>query len=518
MTCVAAATGAAPAPAQAQAQASAARGAVVRTDGGPVRGTLTADQRSFQGIPYAAPPVGELRWRSPQPPSPWADVRDATRPGNFCAQTPDPLFGQPAHHTEDCLYVNVTTPRKATRPLPVMVWLHGGSFTHGAGHLYDPAWFVKQGDVVVVTVNYRLGAFGFFGHADLPGSGAFGLEDQQAALRWVQRNIRAFGGNPRNVTLFGESAGGMSTCAHLASPRAAGLFHKAIIQSGACTVNWPRNLLGPGTPDGATLYGSPEEVRTLGAALMAGRGCATVDCLRAVPAADLLADPKAAALSRPMYGSAVLPEHPATALKAGRTHRVPLMMGATRDEDRLFAAATSPNGITAEQYRSLLDTAFAHNAPRVAERYPLADYESPGVAWATVSTDRVWSCPTLTANRSAAPRMPVYGFEFADRGAPEIIPPVPGLPLGAYHGSDVLFLFPFAPEKMNEAQHALSRQVIAYWTRFARTGDPNGPGSPHWARFRAGGDAVQAFEPGPGGVRRIDFDDRHQCGFWDSLR
>ncbi|GII96015.1 carboxylic ester hydrolase [Sinosporangium siamense] len=494
------------------------RDSVVRTDSGPVRGTVTADKRLFEGIPFAAPPVGDLRWRSPQPVTPWTEPRDATRPGNTCAQLPQ--LGSVRSESEDCLYLNVTTPRRTNRPLPVMVWVHGGGFTSGSGDFYDASWLVNQGDVVVVTVNYRLGVFGSFSHPDLPGSGAFGLEDQQAALRWVKRNARAFGGDPRNVTVFGESAGALSICAQLTSPSAAGLFHRAIMQSGTCTVNWPKNGLYPGTPEGATLFSSPEEAAGIATQLMAGRGCQSIDCLRAIPAAGangLLDDPTAQLLSRPVYGTAVLPEDPKRAFTAGRFHRMPLMMGTTRDEERLFVLFTRPGGIDAAQYASLVADSYGDNAAKVTAQYPLSDYESPAVAWSTLATDRVWSCPTLTADRIAAKRAPVYGFEFADRTVPTLGPEMPELPWGAYHGSDLLFLFPLVADRLTEAQRTMSRQIIAYWTRFARTGNPNGHGTPHWPRFRDQAKPVQAFEPGPGGIQPIDFSARHKCGFWDRL-
>jgi carboxylesterase type B len=198
---------------------------IVRTGTGSVSGTIIDAQRSFQGIPFAAPPIGENRWRDPQPARPWQGVLKADKPGPRCEQS------------EDCLYLNVTTPLQAANR-PVLVWIHGGSFTSGAGSDYGVDQLVRNGSVVV-TINYRLGAFGYFGFPGLDGSGAFGLSDQQAALGWVQRNIRQFGGNPNNVTLFGASAGGLSTCAQLTSPRTRGLFHRAIIQSGPCQFGVP---------------------------------------------------------------------------------------------------------------------------------------------------------------------------------------------------------------------------------------------------------------------------------------
>lgn len=211
---------------------------VAQTDRRPVRGVVGEDFRVFHGIPYAAPPVGELRWRPPQPAPRWREPLDATAPRNECAQTPH--FNWPGSDHEDCLFLNVTTPRHTHDRLPVMVWIHGGGFTNGTGSDHDARKLAVEGDVVVVTINYRLGPLGFLALPSLseenPGiqSGNYGIEDQQAALRWVRHNATAFGGDPGNVTIFGGSSGSGSVCAHLVSPTAAGLFHRAIMQSFAC--------------------------------------------------------------------------------------------------------------------------------------------------------------------------------------------------------------------------------------------------------------------------------------------
>jgi para-nitrobenzyl esterase len=216
---------------------------IVMTGSGPVRGVRGPAVDSYQGIPYAQPPTGDLRWRAPRPVRPWTTAIDATTPGPACAQN-EP--GKPAGTTlpgsgEDCLYLNVTTPRGQRRP--VIVWIHGGGNTAGTGSEYDATRMATRGDVVVVTINYRLGVFGFFGYPGLSGSGAFGLQDQQAALRWVRANAAAFGGDPGNVTVAGESAGGVDICAQLTAPGSAGLFARAILQSGSC-----RNRIPTRTP------------------------------------------------------------------------------------------------------------------------------------------------------------------------------------------------------------------------------------------------------------------------------
>src|SRR5215469_802584 len=271
-------------------------GPVTGTDNGPVRGLAVGAVNEFLGIPYAAPPVGALRWQPPQPAASWSGVRDATRFGPHCPQGATP-FGQ-ASTSEDCLYLNVFTPshKQAGSHFPVMVWIHGGALITGESNDYDPSALVADG-VTVVTINYRLGALGFLAHpalADANGqSGDYGLMDQQAALRWVQRNIASFGGNPGNVTIFGESAGGLSTLSQVASPQAKGLFERAIVESGSY------NLTQAPLPD----------AEAAGEAFAASAGCAsqTAACLRSLPVSTILASENIAGYT-PNINTEVLPE------------------------------------------------------------------------------------------------------------------------------------------------------------------------------------------------------------------
>ncbi len=496
---------------------------VVVTDAGPVRGTVAADYRLFQGIPYAAPPVGELRWRSPRPVSPWTEPRDATAPGSRCPQVGDEYNG-PRSEDEDCLFLDVTTPRPAdpASPKPVMVWIHGGGLVGGAGSDHDGRRLAVAGDVVVVTVNYRLGILGFFAHPELT-NGGYGLEDQQAALRWVRDNITAFGGDPGNVTLFGESGGAVSVCAHLTSPTAAELFHRAIIQSGGCIGDAPANTFFPGVPEFAT-WPTIEEIEGIGAAVAAGAGCGdpatAVACLRALPAADLLVG--TAIFTRPGSGTPLLPESPELALNEGRFHQVPVLAGHTRDEGTMWAAF-HPQPITAAYYQEQLAIAFGDDAGRIAAEYPVADYDTPGLAWAAVVTDRVWACPTLAGHRLFAADVPTFVYRFDDRNAPRIFPETPEIPLGAYHASELLYLFATvglgAPEPLTAGQRELSTQMIQYWANFARSGDPNGPGLPAWEPFTNDDPVpiVQGLAPGAAGIDAIDAIAEHRCDFWAEL-
>jgi carboxylesterase type B len=310
------------------AAARATAGDVVPTDTGVVRGSSADGMRQFLGIPYAAPPVGELRWQPPQPAQRWQGVRDATQFANHCPQPPTP-FGV-ASVTEDCLYLNVYTPEGKRRGWwrPVMVWFHGGALFLGESDDYGPARLVDEG-VVVVTVNYRLGILGFLAHPALSaessygGSGNYGIMDQQAALRWVRRNISRFGGDPHNVTIFGESAGGLSVHTHLASPESNGLFHRAIIQSGAYALDQP-----------------PLEIAELGGtAFAAATGCGdqSAGCLRSLTVEEILANQSSAGFI-PNLDGRVLQQTIRRALASGEFNRVPVMQGTTHDEWRLFVA------------------------------------------------------------------------------------------------------------------------------------------------------------------------------------
>jgi para-nitrobenzyl esterase len=485
---------------------------VVRTDAGQVRGTAHSEDgagyRTFEGIPYAAPPVGDLRWSSPRPAQPWTGVRDATQPSGPCAQS---AGGGSPSTTEDCLYLNVTTP-DTRRPKPVMVWLHGGGLSWGSGSVFDPHRLAVRGDVVVVTVNYRLGLFGFLGHEGLADSGAYGLEDQQAALRWVQRNAAAFGGDPRRVTLFGESGGAWAVCGQLTAPGSRGLFHRAIIQSGTCASSPPANGIRYGD-EPMSSFRSLAAAHADGAALAAAHGCddaaTAVACLRALTPDELNTGYDSMVMSSVAYGTRILPEHPSAALAAGRFNRVPVITGTTRDEGRL-ATAYSEQPFTEDVYQRLLGEAYGDQAARVGARYPSSAFGSPGLAWSAVLTDGVWACAQLSDARRATRWAPVYGFEFADRQAPTGYFDFPAdLPPGAFHSSEVAYLLDvegFVPD-FTQAQLRLADRMIGYWSRFAATGDPG------WPRLRDSN--VQSLAPGA--IQQVDYAATHDCGFWANV-
>ncbi|MFC6019480.1 carboxylesterase/lipase family protein [Plantactinospora solaniradicis] len=513
--------------------------AVVRTDSGPVRGTVAADHRVFQGIPYAAPPEGPLRWQPPQPVTRWVEPRDATRPGPACPQANGFLGDEPSI-TEDCLYLNVTTPtRRDGRDRPVLLWLHGGGFFSGSGHIYGSQRLATAGDVVVVTVNYRLGVFGFLAHPGLDGpnpdqsSGNYGLQDQQAALRWISRNIAAFGGDPGNVTVAGESAGAVSTCAHLAAPGSAGLFHRAVIQSGPCalTTQWPYL-------DGGNWVARPRaEAERMATGVLTALGCpvapdaAAVACLRREdPSSEdssverLLAASNGGYGFGPVVGPGVLPVNPVEAIRTGRFNRVPVLHGTTRDEHITFQAALEAMAggqpTTEESYVAELTGFFGpERAAQVLDRYPVSRYGSAGLAAATVWTDSAWACPARTTNQLLSRHVPTYAFEFADEQAPWFsAAPAPTYPTGAFHAAELQYLFDDEqfPGPQTADQRHLSDQMVRYWARFAHTGNPNGPGLPTWPRMSPASDRVQVLAPGPGGIGQVDLGREHACGFWRS--
>ncbi|MWK33739.1 carboxylesterase family protein [Actinomadura sp. J1-007] len=497
---------------------------VISTDAGAVRGKLTASARLFQGIPYAAPPEGPLRWASPQRAASWSGIRDATEPGNRCAQA-EGLIDE-ASITEDCLYLNVTTPRHSSaRKLPVMVWIHGNGFINGAGSLYDAQRLANAGNVIVVSPNYRLGIFGFLAHPALDHgaarhlSGNFGLEDQQAALQWVQRNASAFGGDRANVTIFGESAGGTSVCSHLAAPGSAGLFQKAIIQSAECTGRkW-----SPGPPTWFPLPRAEREQHGLDVAseLDCPEVRAAAACLRKI-APEVLAKWSDRGLgSGPTTGGGVLPISPQKAFATGHFNRVPIIEGTTRDEHHLFTAAieaAAGKETTDASYRDELHTLFGPtDAARILARYPSDHFHSAGEALSTVVTDWAWACPVIDRNRALSAHAPLYAYEFSDENAPWFTTlKKPNFPTGAFHGGELQYLFDDKqlPGPATSAQRKLSDQMMRYWSQFAHTGNPNGHDLPKWSPFQ-GREHVQSLAPDA--IGPVDLAQEHQCAFWATI-
>jgi|HubBroStandDraft_1064217.scaffolds.fasta_scaffold00040_31 para-nitrobenzyl esterase len=484
----------------------------VKTPSGTIEGVAVPGYVEFLGIPYAAPPIGALRWMPPQPAAPLADPFQATSFAPHCAQVASP-FGI-ASNSEDCLYLNIYVPDGSSpNPFqrhPVMVWFHGGAFVVGESDDYGASKFIAQNDTIVVTVNYRLGALGFlalpaFAAENSAGiTGNYAIQDQQFALKWVRQNIAAFGGDPENVTIFGESAGGAAVVAHLVSPTAAGLFQRAIIESGS-----------------ALTLPTQASAETQGEAFAAAVGCpgATAACLRAVPVATLLADQGSGA--NPVIDGHVIPVSPGIAFSDGRFNHVPILNGTNHDEFRLFVALDFNfvgGPITAAEYPAVIAAEVGTAAvPAVMAHYPLSDYPSPDLAVATLITDGFFSCPALTLDQLASKFVPVFAYEFADENAPELFLPPTTFPYGAAHASEIQYLFALPQTaSYTAAQLTLSETMDRYWTSFASEGAPDFAVVPGWPRFSARLGNFQSLVPSTP-TQTVDFATDHNCAFWAAL-
>jgi para-nitrobenzyl esterase len=487
------------------------------TDVGRLRGIADGDVVRFRGVPYAAAPVGERRWAPPEPVAPWPGEREAIRSGAPCAQAAaDVPEGSTA---EDCLYLDVTAPAPPGNSRPVMVWLHGGGFTGGSGSEFDPRRMAVEGGAVVVTVDFRLGIMGYLALSGMPGGGTFGLADQQEALRFLRRNAAAFGGDPRNITVFGESGGGIAVCAQLTSPPARGLFDRAILQSaGPCVTDLPPGGAGRGAP-AVSFWRSLADVEDDGLRAAARLGCpdptSALACLRELPVERVLTEHTTFAAAA--VGGKLLPTDPHDALRAGDVAPVPVLTGFNRDESRLMAGAMALLGqpIRDEEYPDLITAGFGDRAADVLQQYPLDRYTTGAEAWAAVHTDRGWACPQLIANDALALHTPVHAYEFADRTAPPYIPFLPGaLNPGAAHASELAYLFDVADKPIDihgnrvpltVEQLALSSRMIRSWTEFARTGDSGGPQwRPDTRKAMSFGGAFPVGRPWT----------QHRCDFW----
>ncbi|MCG6922742.1 MAG: carboxylesterase family protein [Acidobacteria bacterium] len=498
---------------QVQAQATD----VVQTDKGAVRGTVKTTYTEWLGIPYAAPPVGELRWKAPQPAASWSGVRDATRPGNACVQGTgwDPGYERPTL-TEDCLYLNVYRPHGATEenPVPVFFWIHGGGLRGGAGFDTDPRKFVTQGDVVFVTHNYRLGAMGFLSapsltKEDADAVGNYGMLDQQAALRWVNANIRKFGGDPERVTIAGQSAGGRSTCMQLVSPTNKGLFAGAVHQSGSCS---------------AVPLAEDEERGTKFAEALGCTDPATAaTCLRAKSAADILATQDKVSISTTVFGSKHFPLHPTEAVRTGQFNQVPVMIGQTHDErtQSMFARRDYVGRpVTKTQYVEEIREEYGAHADAVLEQYPVSAYWSPTVALSTVDGDQS-SCRRLALFGHFAAHTPTYAYEFDEQDPPPFVSIWrlhTTFRFGATHVNELGYIFDYLRQALpfSSAQGELSNQMISYWTTFVKTGDPNGDFVPDWPRYSPETQEIMSLKAA-GSKVKTDYAQDHKCGFWASI-
>jgi para-nitrobenzyl esterase len=460
-----------------------AAGPRARTEAGWVAGSASGGVAAYLGIPYAAAPVGGLRWRPPRPAARWKGVRAATAFAPACMQTGVSMPGEtPPKTSEDCLYLNVWTPLHGTvKPAPVMVWIHGGGYANGATSmpLYRGDRLARRG-VVFVSLAYRLGPFGFLAHPGLTaespsgGSGDYGLMDQIAALRWVRRNIAAFGGDPGRVTILGQSAGAMSVSLLMASPKAAGLFQRAVAQSGG--VFEPLQLA-----PSYQLRGAEQE----GVAYARSLGAGSVAALRRLPAEKLLGG-LAAQVSHPVIGPAVLPRSPYQAYVEGRQNDVPILIGSNAEE---AASLVDLGKVRAGSFAEDIRRAWGPLPPALIDAYPHADDAEARKARAGFERDLrfawdMWAWARLQARFS---RRPAFYYRFSQR------PPFPKDSVragwGASHFAELWYMFDHLdqePWAWTVADRRLADVMTRYWVNFARDGDPNGPGLPAWPAFRAG--------------------------------
>ncbi|MCW8985096.1 MAG: carboxylesterase family protein, partial [Thermoanaerobaculales bacterium] len=466
---------------------------IVTIDSGTISGTMDAGVRVFRGIPYAAPPVGDWRWKPPQPVEPWEGVRECTDFGCSCVHVPyppdsmwtGPEWGDPAEQSEDCLHLNVwTTASSPQEKLPVMVWIHGGSLKHESGSVgaYGGANLARKG-VVAVTINYRLGAFGYLAHPELTresehqSSGNYGVLDQIAALEWVQRNIAAFGGDPDRVTIFGESAGSWSVNFLVASPLARGLFHRAIGQSGAG--------FGPMVHLGEERSGlqSAEQTGVAFAELLGSAdGPASLEAMRAAPATEILAkfDEVPGAYVGPVVGGWVFPDEIHTIFEQGRQNRVPVIVGSNADEGSMYAGPDAP--ATVEDFRLVAKKRYGDFADELLDAYPVTDDSDVRDTFVASVGDaiftwemRMWARMTGTVDADA------WLYHFTR------VPPIAQSDIyGSHHGAEIVYvignfhLASFTPEPEDER---LAETMSGYWVNFAATGDPNGEGLPEWPAY-----------------------------------
>lgn len=471
----------------------------VTIDAGALAGQTAGGVTAFKGIPYAQAPVGPLRWRAPQPVAPWSGVRAATAFGADCAQHPfggdaAPLGVTPA---EDCLYLNVWRPAAAaSKPLPVMVWLHGGGFVNGGSSpaMYDGAGFARRG-VVLVSLNYRLGRFGFFAHPALRAEagmrdmlGNYGYMDQLAALCWVQRNVAAFGGDPKNVTLFGESAGGASVLALMTTPLSTGLFHKAIVESGG-----GRGALLPMRDMRDDKPGLPSAeavgIAFAKSARIDGDDSAALAKLRALPADRIVAGLDMGSMFNPTYtggpvrdGQIVI-DTPDAIIRRGGQLKVPVMIGAT--------SADLGGGRVKD--KTTLFAAFGPHAARAQAAYDPNGNTPLDLLASAVGADRVMVEPArLVARLVSSQGLPAYVFRFS-YVAQAIRADTPG----ATHASELPFVFDTVRarygDKTTQEDLAAANRTISYWVAFARQGNPNTAGLPHWPRMTPSGDTLLNF-------------------------
>lgn len=483
----------------------------VETAQGAVTGVIdeTRSLWKYLGIPYAAPPTGELRWQAPHPPQVRSERLDAHEIGPACPQNQEVITGASLPWDEDCLTLNVWRPAELNGPLPVMVWIHGGAFIvggsnqHVAGkYLYDGASLAAEG-VIVVTLNYRLGALGFLAH-DAFETTNFGLLDQLAALEWIKANIEAFGGDPEQVTIFGESAGAVSICALMTSSRGTGLFHRAILQSGYCPEDVP------------TLTAAREQGERLSRRVGCGNAVDQAQCLRGKPVSEILDaltspvnDWFANEAFGPILDGELLSQSPAFVMRTGQGMDIPMIMGVNADEGTVFMRPRS--NLSAEAYVDLVEDYFEHMADEVLTEYPVESYDFPWLGIAEIIGDLGFVCPTRWAVEAHSGHgRQTYHYHFTHVTVPGELYRV-----GAFHGSEIPFIFnTFGVFHPTPEEVELAQTMRAFWLDFARGEDLDGTHDVAWPSYDTQDDASLEFSSN---LRVVSGWRAARCAFWKTI-
>ena len=464
--------------------------APVKVEGGLLQGTSEDGLTVYRGVPFAAPPVGEQRWRAPQPAAKWEGVKQADKFGARCYQGGR---GAPGVDTsEDCLYLNVWSPAKSsTDRIPVLVWIYGGGFSAGATSepTYSGEKLARRG-VVLVSIAYRVGQMGFFAHPELSAensnhvSGNYGLLDMISGLEWVQRNIAAFGGDPRHVTIFGESAGGIAVSMLCASPLAKGLFHGAISQSGGS--------FGPPRP-GATQPGENmkrlADAESSGAAYARSAGAASIEDLRKIAADKLPAGGRGGGMSWPIVDGYVIPDDQYKLYSAGKFNDTPILVGYNSDEGQSFTRVATP-----EEYVASVKARYGPFADRLLKAYPPGEGKVAKTA-RDLARDSAFGWHTWIWARLQSEKGKGKAYLYCFDQHPDYPPDSPRAGYGSPHGQDVAYVF----QHLNSSQatpsdHAISDAMAAYWTNFAKHGDPNGQVVAQWPAFRDANPVAMWFQ------------------------
>ncbi len=498
--------------------ASAASQPLAQTEQGWLQGITVGDVDQFRGVPYAAPPLGALRWQPPQPPQPYPGVRDASAFGASCVGR---STAPPA--SEDCLYLNVYRPAHAGegKDMPVLVYIHGGGFAGGSGAGYDGTPIASANDMVVVMINYRLGPLGWLASSALDAeaggaSGNYGFLDMLQALRWLKRNVRAFGGNPENVTIAGTSAGGISVCALVTAPIGdEHLFRGGIMESAECT-------------HGSAFIVTHATAVARGDAFAAKLGCTdpatAAACLRAAPASAIVgATAGLPSLAAANVGGALLAKHPIDAIPETE-HMVPVLVGAVHDETKAAPVATTGFPGTEAGYLKYLTNAFGAAAPLVAAQYPVGDFGDPAYAAGAAASDSgypsgIGVCPMLLELGDALSRVTkTYAWEMNDPNGGSLGAVPAGFQVGSEHASNTRFLYDAAiqaPPRTPE-QDAMGARMIRYWGTFAHNAIPGGA-ELDWPRFDKTRQVIRFQPSGDALVPETTASAEHRCSFWSVM-